>query len=100
MANRDIIVIGGSAGSIEAVKGLTRTFPADMRAAVFIVIHLSPDSISHLPQILNRHGSWKAEHPKDFQPIEQGKIYVAPPDHHMMLEPGVIRIIRGPKENR
>jgi two-component system, chemotaxis family, protein-glutamate methylesterase/glutaminase len=74
--------------------------PADLPAAVFVVWHLSPGLKSILPSVLNKAGPLQAVHPQDGDRIEQGRIYVAPNDHHMLLEKGYIRVTKGPKENR
>ena len=100
MPGHDIIVIAASAGGVEALKELVRDLPADLPAAVFIVLHIPPQSPSALPQILSRYGPLKATHPQDGQMIEPGQIYIAPPDHHLLVERGHVRVVRGPKENR
>jgi two-component system chemotaxis response regulator CheB len=99
MPHRDILVIGGSAGGVEALSRLVQTLPANLAAAVFVVIHIPAYTISILPEILSRHGRLKALHPRDGEPIEKGQIYVAPPDFHMLLRPGQIHLVRGPREN-
>ncbi|HEX6293263.1 MAG TPA: chemotaxis protein CheB [Herpetosiphonaceae bacterium] len=100
MPGRDIIVIGASAGGVEALTTLVRGLPADLSAAVFIVLHIPPQSPSLLPSILSRSGPLSAAHPRDGDPIRAGQIYVAPPDHHLLIEQGRVRVVRGPKENR
>ncbi len=100
MPGHDIIVIGASAGGVEALMKFVRELPAKIPAAIFIVLHIPPQNPSMLPTILSRAGHLPTLHPADHTPIEQGSIYIAPPDHHMILEQGQIRIIRGPKENR
>lgn len=100
MLRHDIIVIGGSAGAIAALIQLVQGFPGDLPAAVFIVVHTSPKFPSLLPQILQRSGSLPAIHPEDGAPIELGRIYVAPPDHHLLVKRDYIRVVFGPKENR
>lgn len=99
MVQRDIVVIGASAGGVEALSQLVRDFPADFPAAVFIVLHIAPHSKSVLPDILSRNGALKAHHAVDGEPIQKGAIYVAPPDHHLLIQEGVVRVIRGPREN-
>jgi two-component system chemotaxis response regulator CheB len=69
-------------------------------AALCIVLHLPPDHRSRLPEILSRAGPLPAAHGVDGAPITPGCIYVAPPDHHLLVEAGYIRLTRGPKENR
>ncbi len=100
MPGHDIIVVGASAGGVEALMAVVRKLPMGLPAAVFIVLHIPADSSSLLPDILNRSGPLPASHPEDNEKIEHGHIYVAPPDHHLLVERGHVRIIRGPKENR
>ena len=97
---RDIVVIGASAGGIEAVRQIASQLRQDIPAAVFVVVHLSPDSSGLLPTILNRRSRVPAHQPEDKETIEPGQIYVAAPDRHMMLEAGRVRMSRGPKHNR
>lgn len=107
MPNHDIVVIGASAGGVEALKQLVMQLPADLAAAVFVVMHFPANGVSILPKILTRYGSLTAIHPEDGQPIQLGQIYVAPPDYHLVLHPtkgadqlaGRIRLTRGPREN-
>src|SRR5689334_10290095 len=100
MARKDIVVVGASAGGMGALAKLAAGLPADFPAAVFVVWHLSPGVRSVLPQVLTRAGPLNAHVPSDGDRIEPGRIYVAPNDHHMLLEKGYIRVARGPKENR
>lgn len=100
MNKRDIIVVGGSAGSLGPLIDLAATLPADLDASVFIVMHISASSPSFLPDILNRSGKLRAVHPHDQDLIEKGKIYVAPPDHHLLIDGDRVSVKKGPKENR
>src|SRR5262249_41615522 len=77
-----------------------QALPADLRAALFIVMHLSPASPSVLPMILSRVGRFKVSAAEDGERIRPGHVYVAPPDLHMLVEPGIVRLTRGPRENR
>jgi two-component system chemotaxis response regulator CheB len=97
---RDIIVIGASAGGLKAFETLLAQLPYNIPAAIFIVWHISPDYPSILPQILDQITSLPVAHAVDRQPIKLGRIYIAPPNHHLLLEPGHVRLSRGPKENR
>ncbi len=97
---RDIIVIGASAGGVEALQVLLGSLPARTRASFFVVLHLTPYNKSYLPNILSRSGQLLAVHAEDRMPIRPGLIYVAPPDRHLLLHDGVVRLGRGPKENR
>jgi two-component system, chemotaxis family, protein-glutamate methylesterase/glutaminase len=94
------IVIGASAGGVEALKELVARLPADLPAAVFVVLHIPPFVASNLPAILARAGPMPAVHPRDGQPVEAGVIYVAPPDHHLLIEGERVAVKKGPKENR
>lgn len=96
---RDIIVIGASAGGVDALRQLIGALPARLPAAVFIVLHLWPQAKSALCAILQRVTPLQVKEPEHDQAFTPGHIYVAPPDHHMMLEPGRIVVVRGPREN-
>jgi two-component system chemotaxis response regulator CheB len=96
----DIVVIGASAGGIEALQRLSAMLPADFPAAVFVAQHISPSGRSLLPLLLSRAGPLPASSPEDGQLIEPGRIYVAAPDQHMLLRPGKVLMRRGPQENR
>jgi two-component system chemotaxis response regulator CheB len=96
---RDILLIGASAGGVHALCEVVAQLPRDLPAAVFVVLHLAPSVRSALPAILSRCGSLPADHPQDGDPIVAGRIYIAPPDRHMMLEPGRVRLSLGPTEN-
>ncbi|HEX6903220.1 MAG TPA: chemotaxis protein CheB [Thermoanaerobaculia bacterium] len=99
MPNRDILVIGASAGGVQALSQVVGGLPADFQGAVFIVQHIAPHGSSAMPAILTRAGRLEAVHPKDGQRIEGGRIYVAPPDQHIVIEDGRVRLSRGPSEN-
>jgi len=100
MSKRNIVVIGASAGGFEALKQLIRDLPANLEAAIFIVWHLPGDAEGLLPNVLNRHSALPCKTAEDKEPVQTGRIYVAPPDRHMLIERDRVRIIRGPKENR
>ena len=94
------IVIGASAGGVETLQDVVARLPADLPAPVCVVLHIPPYVASALPEILSRAGPLPAVHPHDGATIEAGVIYVAPPDHHLLLEDGVLAVKKGPKENR
>jgi two-component system, chemotaxis family, protein-glutamate methylesterase/glutaminase len=99
MPGHDIVVVGASAGGVEALVDLARSVPPDLPAAMFVVLHVPSTGSSALPEILSRQGSLPAAHVKDGEPIELGRIYVAPPDHHLLLRTGHVHLARGPREN-
>jgi two-component system, chemotaxis family, protein-glutamate methylesterase/glutaminase len=99
MAHRDIVVIGASAGGVEAMLTLVADLPRNFPAAVFLVIHIPATAPSVLPLILTRRGKLPASHPTHGTAISRGHIYVAPPDHHLLLGQERMHVIRGPTEN-
>lgn len=99
MPGHDIIVVGASAGGVEALSQLVAGFPSDLPAAIFVVVHISAHSKSFLPNILSRKGKLPATHAIDGEAIANGHIYIAPPDCHLLVKPGYIRLVYGPKEN-
>ncbi|MBI3650233.1 MAG: chemotaxis protein CheB [Acidobacteria bacterium] len=101
MRKKDIVVIGASAGGFDALRLLVGALPKNFSASLFIVLHIAPQSPGVLADILSRAGHLPALHPKDGEAIRSGHIYVAPPDHHLLLEANdTMRVTRGPKENR
>lgn len=100
MSDHRIVVIGASAGGVESLQALVASLSPDLDAALFIVLHLSPNHVSHLPDILSRKSPLPARHPAEREVIRAGHIYVAPPDHHLLIEGEHVLASRGPKENR
>jgi len=100
MPTHDIIVVGASAGGVDALKRVATALPGDLPASVFVVLHIAPDHPSYLPSILQRDSPLKVLTPNDGDTIQARHLYVAPPDRHMLLERDRVRVVRGPKENR
>jgi two-component system, chemotaxis family, protein-glutamate methylesterase/glutaminase len=100
MFKRDVIVIGASAGGVEALSELVKALPPDFPAAVFVVLHIPAHSPSQLHKILSRSSQLPVVPAGDGDEIVPSRIYIAPPDRHMMCEEKRIRLTRGPKENR
>ena len=98
-ATRDIIVIGASAGGVQALSTLVAALPRNLPAAVFIVLHIPAEHPSLLPTILSRDARMPVGHAKNSERIEHGRIYIAPPDQHLLLENSHIKLVHGPKEN-
>jgi two-component system chemotaxis response regulator CheB len=99
MAGHDIIVVGASAGGVEPLIRLVGDLPADLPASVFVVLHMAPHGNTALPQILDRAAELEVTAAVDGVKIEPGHVYVAVPDRHLFLEPDVVRVVPGPKEN-
>jgi two-component system chemotaxis response regulator CheB len=97
---RDIIVIGASTGGVAALMALAKALPADFPAPIFVVLHMAADSPSVLPQLLSSVSALPVRQPQDGEVVAAGVIYVARPDHHLLLEDDRVLVTRGPKENR
>ena len=93
-----IIVIGASVGGVNALRSIVGGLSPEIAASVFIVLHIGARS-SLLPELLNAVGAILAKHAEDGEPIHPGRIYIAPPDRHMTIGDGCVRLTRGPKEN-
>jgi two-component system chemotaxis response regulator CheB len=93
-------VVGASAGGIAPLKTLAAGLPADLPASVAVVLHVSPDAPSRLPQILAHAGPLRATHAENGEPLEAGRIVVAPPDRHLLVAGGRCVVVRGPRENQ
>jgi two-component system chemotaxis response regulator CheB len=99
-AGHDIVVVGASAGGVEATRELLSGVPPDLDASIFIVIHVGPASPGHLPKILARECALPVTAARDGEPIRRRRVYVAPADHHLLIEGDHTRVVRGPRENR
>lgn len=93
------IVIGASAGGLEPLREVVSRLPADFPVPVFVVMHVPAYQPSYLPEILSWTGPLPALHPEDNRSTEPGFIYVAPPDHHLLIDDRFMAVKRGPKEN-
>src|SRR5262245_14800909 len=98
-ASPPLVVVGASAGGVEAVTTVVGPLLPDFPAAVAVVVHVTPTSVSALPEILSRAGPLPAAHAVHGEPFRRGRIYVAPPDHHLTVGDGTLRLSRGPREN-
>lgn len=100
MPGKDIVVIGTSAGGIEALRTLLAAMPANFAGSLFVVLHTSPQSPGVLARILDGAGPLRVKNAGQEERIEPGWVYVAPPDHHLLIVPGGVQLSRGPRENR
>jgi two-component system, chemotaxis family, protein-glutamate methylesterase/glutaminase len=96
---RDIIVIGSSSGGVHALKELTASLPADLPASIFIVLHMLPTSASILPEILGQKSLLPVSFAKNNEPIRARRIYIAPPDYHLLVERDHMHVVSGPREH-
>src|SRR3954469_19282580 len=97
MPKRDIVVIGASAGGVQALQELVQGLPEDYPGTIFIVLHTGPTSI--MPELLNRAGKVKAAAAEDKQRYEPNRIYIAPPNRHLLINDGMMKLDAGPREN-
>ena len=95
---RKVVVVGASAGGVEALTRLTERLPRDFALPIVVVLHVPPTS-SVLPQILSRAGRLPAVHAEDGAELTPGTILIAPPDCHVLVSNGRVEVGRGPKEN-
>jgi two-component system chemotaxis response regulator CheB len=99
MEPKNVIVVGASAGGVKALVDFVGSLPDDLNASVFVVLHIPAYSRSHLPIILSKAGPLPAVNPSDGEKIRPGIIYVAPNDHHLLIEGNRVLVKKGPKEN-
>lgn len=95
-----MVVVGGSAGSLEPLGRLAAALPAGLPGSVAVTIHIGEQARSRLPQILDRRGPLPAAHARTGEPLEPGRIYVAPPGCHLLMPAGVVELSNGPRMNR
>jgi two-component system chemotaxis response regulator CheB len=100
MLGHEIIVVGASAGGVEAVPRLIASLPADLPASVFVVLHIPVLGPDLLAEIVGRRAALAVGNGVDGEEILPGRVYLAPPDMHLQLEIGRVRLNRGPRENR
>jgi two-component system, chemotaxis family, protein-glutamate methylesterase/glutaminase len=86
MAAHDIAVIGASAGGVEALIRLAGALPQDLPMAVFDIVHYPEEAPNNLPHLLSRAGPLAATNPRDGDPIEHGRIYIAAPGSHLQVK--------------
>jgi len=98
-ASTRIIAIGASAGGVEALSHIASQLPPDFPAAVFAAIHIPHNAVSLMPEILRRAGHLPAIHAASREPLRTGRIYIAPPDRHMVVRDGNVMTVFGPREN-
>jgi two-component system chemotaxis response regulator CheB len=96
--SRTIVVVGASAGGVQALRELVAELPAQCDASILVVLHTGAGK-SLLPNVLTRAGVMEATHAIQGEPLLPGHIYIAPPDHHMLIEGSHIQLTQGPREN-
>ena len=100
MNRRDIVVVGASAGGVQALKSLFQELRSGLPASIFVALHLRAGSPSFLPEILQKCTGLRVSHASDGEEIEMGRAYIAPQDRHLLIEREHIHLSAAPKENR
>jgi two-component system chemotaxis response regulator CheB len=98
-AGRDIVVVAASAGGLAPLRQFLAGLPGDLPASVLAVLHIPATGGRALPSILDRSGPLPAAAATDGEKLSPGRVYVAPPDHHVLVVNGTIRLSRGPRQN-
>jgi two-component system, chemotaxis family, protein-glutamate methylesterase/glutaminase len=99
-SGHDLIVIGASAGGIQAMQTLLRSLPPSLPAMVLLAIHLAAESRSQMPLLFGRESNLPVNWAEDGEPLVHGQVRIAPPDHHLLVERQALRVVKGPRENR
>jgi two-component system chemotaxis response regulator CheB len=99
MEGHDVVVIGASAGGVQALIELISRLPADLPASIFVVLHMATAAPSALPLILSRHSALPLAQAVEGESIVPGRVYIARPDYHLLIEDGHVRLGHGPKEH-
>ena len=100
MKRRNIIVIGASAGGVSALQSLFAQMPGHLDASFFVVLHISSGAPNVLAKLIDSAGPLTVKAAVDQAPIQPGRVYVAPPDAHLLVKPGYVHLHKGPRENR
>lgn len=95
---RDVIVVGASAGGVEALTAMAGGLPVGLRASVLVVLHMPASGKSALPEILDRSGPLPVRTARHGEPMEDGQIYTARPDHHLVIGYNAIELSHDPAE--
>jgi two-component system chemotaxis response regulator CheB len=100
VASHDIVVMGASAGGIPPIERVLSALPSDFPASVFVAIHTAAEGPRMLSEVISRMSSLAVAYAVDGESPRKSRVYLAPPDRHLLLEPNLIRVTAGPRENR
>jgi len=99
MPQRDVVVIGGSAGSIQPLTTIVKQLPGNLAASVLVVVHTRATSDGVLPDILQRVGELNVAFARHEEVLAPARVYVAPPDFHLIVTTAGLQLVHGPREN-
>src|SRR5690348_14633347 len=99
MAHHQVVAVGASAGGFQALIELAKALPGDFPAPLVVTIHLHPEASNVLPDLIDRAGPLRAAFAREGDEFAAGRIYIAPPDRHLLVESGRAIVRRGPREN-
>jgi two-component system chemotaxis response regulator CheB len=100
LPGKDIVVIGASAGGIDGVRTIVSALPPRFEGSLFVVVHTAAEAPGVLDVIFGSNSQLPVAIARDEEKIVAGRVYVARPDHHLIITPGKVCLTRGPKENR
>ena len=86
MSRFRLVVVGASAGAMDALGALLPGLPADFPAPVLIVVHIPSDRRNHIAEVLQSRCALRLREPDDKEPALAGTVYFAPPDYHLLVE--------------
>src|SRR5687768_9833584 len=99
MAARDLVVVGGSAGALQALIRCLESLPRAIDVTILVAIHRSPELPGALPDVLGRYSPLPVGYGVNDEPFLRGRVYLAPPDHHLLVSGERLRVTRGPREH-
>jgi two-component system, chemotaxis family, protein-glutamate methylesterase/glutaminase len=99
MPSRDVVVIGASAGGLEALSVIMGALPGSLPACILVVVHSSPHSGSLLPDILQRVSALPVAYAREGDALRHGRVYLARPDQHLLIKARKLTLGQGPREN-
>jgi two-component system chemotaxis response regulator CheB len=99
MPSRDVVVIGASAGGLQAISAIVAALPASLPACLLVVVHSSPHGGSLLPEILQRVSALPVAFAAEGQRVRHGRVYLAAADRHLLIDGRKLTLGRGPREN-
>lgn len=99
MAQRDLVAIGVSAGSVGPLRTILSSLSPDLPAAIVIVLHVPSDSTGIFNTVAAASASLPVHAAKDGMKIERGHIYLGVPNYHLTVQDGILRLGSGPREN-
>ncbi len=99
MTGRDLVVVGASAGGIDALRQIIAGLSTASNLTLLVAIHRGPATPGVLPQVIERAGALPASYAVDGEPLRPGHVFLASPDHHLVVDGDRLRVTHGPLEH-